>query len=227
MAKRKTVILPDYPAILLTAGAGDKNASQCLDALAIHYGIASKDGRFLDKPFEEFQKRWAHLAVCLARDFVPAFRIPRKGGAPKQSRTQGHWLYPRAHEARLVQIIAALRKQLRSRAMPATNKDAYRALIRILNEKPAPKWRYGLMRKTASFAQAWKSIPSHVKSAPEAYLPPPPVSGGGLLGVESQGDHHGGAPTVSNLGFGGLFGLGSVVLSEAALVWDSLPPLPK
>jgi hypothetical protein len=180
LAKPRTVALPDYPPSLLkpTDHSRGEVFEQLLDSLAEHYRL---DGRFSDLPPpkpgdvsflpDKELRLWMGLAWGLIQDFVPAFQEERKVGAPKQARTRRVWLFPHAHEARLVQIVAALRQLLDERSRPATNLAAYKALRRILEEHPAPNWRYGKLKSDAAFAQEWKKIPKHVKDDPDSHFP--------------------------------------------------------
>ena len=188
MAKRRTVVLPDYPPILSTPMDlnNNKAVAQCLDALAIHYGLNPPFGGFfspaLSNPYigfaeqkvskEEMHERWARLALCLMWDFVPAFRKRRKGGRRKKLHTRHD--HPHAHAARLVQMVVALRRMLAAKRMLSTNVAAFKQIARTLRKQPAPEWQYGKLTKASAFAQAWKSIPKSVKDRPDSYLPPPP-----------------------------------------------------
>lgn len=174
MPKRRTVTLPSYPALLLETGKANEKFPRYLDAVAVHYGITGPYGPPRGFPIGDppiLMAAWRDLAVHLLSDFVPAFRGIRRGGAPRQGHTQRPPLAPHAHEARLVQMINELRSQLRTKGMPSTNAAAYRALIRLLASKPAPQWRFGKLKTTSSFAQAWKAIPQTVKQNPELFLP--------------------------------------------------------
>jgi hypothetical protein len=177
MAKRQTVVVPDYPSILLTPIDWSSGAvfDKLVDALLAHYKLAPlppPSGPLFDPATDhELDKRMASLAFCLMQDFVPAFQKPRKVGAPKQDHTRKEWLFPSAHEARLVQIVGALRELLAKKNLPSTNKAAYEELVRILRKNPAPHWRYGKLRKASAFAQAWKLIPKDVKDNPDSHFP--------------------------------------------------------
>ncbi|WP_147147605.1 hypothetical protein [Reyranella soli] len=185
MTKRPTVVLPDYPPILLAPIDlnNSKAITQCLDALAIHYHLNPPFGGFFTPTFnhpyaqqkvskEEMHDRWIRLAFCLMQDFVPALRKRRKGGRPKMPPTRVD--YPHAHAARLVQIVLALRRMLAAKGMPSTNIAAFKQLAWLLKKDAAPEWRYGNLKKASAFAQAWKSIPKSVKDRPDSYLPPSP-----------------------------------------------------
>jgi hypothetical protein len=179
MAKR-TVELPDYPAILLTPRDWNRISvlDKLVDALLAHYRLPPlppPSGKLnLDGKDDTFTRSLACLALCLMQDFVPAFKKKPNVGAPKQEHTQQEFLFPHAHEARLVQIVRSLREMLAKRQLPSTHKAAYEELIRILRKKPAPHWRYGKLRKASAFAQAWKDIPKEVKLDPDSHFPPAP-----------------------------------------------------
>ena len=52
MAKQRTVVLPDYPSILLKPMGhswSGRQIEECLDALAVHYGL---DGLFSSCPLD-------------------------------------------------------------------------------------------------------------------------------------------------------------------------------
>jgi hypothetical protein len=180
MAKRQPVVLPDYPQILLTPRRGGgswdgKHIDDCFDALADHYRLKC---RFSDLPShigvlpDKETKFWMGLAWGLVRDFVPAFGKEKpKVGTPKQIHTQVDGVFPHAHEARLVQIVGALRRMLTDRELPSTKTAAYNQVLRILKVSPAPLWRYGKYRKVSAFQQAWKSIPKDVRDKPNSYFP--------------------------------------------------------
>ena len=187
MAKRRPkVLVPDYPPILFKAvDWQDAEAIKSrIDALATHYGLnpakALLDPDFFDSSSEIMAQRWKLLTFHLLCDFVPAFRIRRKGGAPKR-RLPSLTLFPHAHEARLVQIVIALKRLLAAASRPATNQAAFKELLRHLKKHPAPQWRYGSITKTSALTQAYKQIPKSVRSSPEQFIPPPPPDG--LLGV--------------------------------------------
>jgi hypothetical protein len=187
LAKSRTVALPDYPPSLLKptdCSEGDV-FEQLLDVLAEHYRL---DGRFSDLPPPKpgplpkpgdvlyFRNKelwlWMGLASGLMRDFVPAFGDKKPGpGKPKQKHTQRPPFFPHAHEARLVQIVSALRRILTDGELPSTNTAAYKQLLRILKVSPAPLWRYGKYRKASVFQQAWKDIPKDVRDRPDSYFP--------------------------------------------------------
>jgi hypothetical protein len=184
LAKPRTVVLPDYPPSLLKLASLFKPpdhsrhdiCEQLLDSLAEHYRL---DGRFSDLPpskpgdlpDKELQL-WMGLAWGLMRDFVPAFGKEKpKVGTPKQKHTKVDGAFPHAHEARLVQIVGALRRILTDRERPSTNTAAYNQLLKILKVSPAPLWRYGKHRKVSAFQQAWKDIPKDVRDRPNSYFP--------------------------------------------------------
>jgi hypothetical protein len=181
MAKRRIqVVLPDFPPKLLKAVDGnDKQAvSECLDALAEHYDIISPfddEAVFLVSDYDEMLERWEALAFHLLRDFIPAFRVKRRGGTPKQQHTRISAVDPYAHQARLVQMVIALRNALRTKGRPSSNTDAFKEIVRILKANPAPRWRYGNLKKASSFAQAWKAIPDDIRKNPDRYVPYYPV----------------------------------------------------
>jgi hypothetical protein len=119
MAKTKSVPLPDYPSILLFPLGSSWRGSdmdKCLDALADHYKL---DMRFSELPVtglsngfsDKESELWFNLAWALMRDFVPAFGKERpRAGTPQQEHTKIEPMFPHAHEARLVQIVGALRR---------------------------------------------------------------------------------------------------------------------
>ena len=112
------------------------------------------------------------LAWGLMRDFVPAFGKEKPNvGTPKQKHTKVDGAFPHAHEARLVQIVGALRRILTDRERPSTNTAAYNQLLKILKVSPAPLWRYGKHRKVSALQQAWKDIPKDVRNRPDSYFP--------------------------------------------------------
>jgi hypothetical protein len=178
MAKRRTVVVPDYPDILLTPRGSHWSGAdidECLDALAVHYRL---NGRFSKLPAQiitsesEELRLWMGLAWGLMHDFVPAFGKEKpKVGTPKQIHTKVDGVFPHAHEARLVQIVGALRRMLTDRELPSTNTAAYNQLLRILKVSPAPLWRYGKYRKVSAFQQAWKNIPKDVRDKPNSFFP--------------------------------------------------------
>jgi hypothetical protein len=187
LPKRRTTVLPDYPPNLLkpTDYSRAEVFEQLLDSLAEHYRL---DGRFSDLPATKpgpppkpgdasfFANRelrlWMDLAWRLMCDFVPAFGKEKpKVGTPKQKHTKVDGAFPHAHEARLVQIVSALRRILTDRELPSTNTAAYNQLLRILKVSPAPLWRYGKHRKVSAFQQAWKDIPKDVLDKPNSYFP--------------------------------------------------------
>jgi hypothetical protein len=179
MAKRRTVVLPDYPPPLLRPRGNHWSGTdidECLDALALHYQL---DGRFSELPSrigdtsesKELQL-WMGLAWGLMRDFVPAFGEEKpKAGRPKEIHTKVDYLFPHAHGARLVQIVGALRRLLDDRNLPSTNTAAYSQLLKILKKSPAPLWRYGKFREVSAFQQAWKGIPEDVRDNPNSFFP--------------------------------------------------------
>jgi hypothetical protein len=188
MPKRKSVPLPNYPAILLDGPIKPEAMRECIAALATHYRVESPFGatsspmKFFPVADEEISrdealKRWADIAICLLTDFVPAFRGKRTGGAPL--RTQVDPDYPYSHEAWLVEMVKTLRRLLSKKGAPSTNQAAFQLLLRYLRTKPAPKWRYGRMTKVSTLTQAWKNIPREVKTSPGVYLPPPPTPSAG------------------------------------------------
>lgn len=217
MAKRKTVQIPNYRGLLSTTGVAyesDDNARRCLDALGVYYGLTAPFGGFLGRETSTAEKsrRWMLLAICLASEVVPAFRIPAKGGPPKRAQKKLSAAYPHADEARLVQMVAAIRTLLLNLEQTAARTDAFRELIRLLKKKPAYDWYYGELTKVSSFVQAWKKIPRDVRAAPENYLPP----------IVSDGDAE------KAKGSGGLFGLTNyLIATEPQLVWIRLPPIPE
>jgi hypothetical protein len=112
------------------------------------------------------------LAWGLIRDFVPAFGKERATvGTPKKQHTKIDPRFPHAHEARLVQIVGALRGMLTERGLPSTNEAAYARLLKILKGKPAPLWRYGKLKTQGAFRQEWKAIPKEVRDNPNSYFP--------------------------------------------------------
>jgi hypothetical protein len=121
---------------------------------------------------EEMAERWRDLAIYLMRDFVPAFRTGGKRGAPKQAHAHEPPGYPNAHAARLVQIVFALRGLLKAKDLPASKRDAFKRLVKILKKQPAPRWRYGRLQTVGAFEQEWKSIPKSIRENPDQYLPP-------------------------------------------------------
>ena len=179
MAKPRTVVLPNYPPTLLTPRGkswNGKDIDDCLDSLADHYRLDCRlseippftAGRVIDKEL----MFWMGTCMGLMRDFVPAFgKEKSKVGTPKQNHTKVDGLFPHAHEARLVQIVDALRRILTDRELPSTNTAAYKQLLRILKVSPAPLWRYGKYRKASAFQQAWKDIPKDVRDRPDSYFP--------------------------------------------------------
>jgi hypothetical protein len=182
MAKRRIqVVVPDYPRELFKAvDWNDRQAvSGCLTALAYHYDIISpfddEEVDFLVSDDDEMLERWKNLTLSLLRDFVPAFRVKRRGGTPKQQHTRLRTIDPHAHQARLVQMVFALRDILRTKGRPSSKFDAFKELVRILKANPAPLWRYGKLTKASSFAQAWKDIPHDVRKNPDRYIRYHPV----------------------------------------------------
>ena len=137
---------------------------QLLDSLAEHYRL---DGRFSDLPppklgdvsffADKELQLWMGLAWGLIRDFIPAFG-KKKYGRPRKSYTG----FP-FHEARLVQIVRAVRQMLKEKGLPSTTPNTFEEVVRILKKKPAPRWRYGSLTKPSSFAQEWKKLPRHIK----------------------------------------------------------------
>jgi hypothetical protein len=230
MAKRKSVALPNYPAILLAPVELDNpvELQKCMDALAVHYHLNPPFGGFYDASSqEELLRRWIDLTVRLLSDFVPAFRVRRKGGAPKQPHTQIVWQHPHAHEARLVQIVIAFRKMLHEKDMPSTNRDAFKEVLRNLKQKPAPMWRFGRMTAVSALEQAWKAIPAAVKANPDSYLPHPhPRADGGVPGFNVPEDVEKHPSADSALGFGFLSPLSPPSRAERAL-WRDLPHIPE
>src|SRR5262249_47362546 len=85
-------------------------------------------------------------------------------------------LYPHAHEARLVQIVIALKRLLAAANRPATNQAAFKALLQMLKKRPAPQWRYGRIKKATALTQAYKGIPKRVRSNPAQFIPSPQSS---------------------------------------------------
>ena len=179
--RRRTIVLPDYPEILLTPRGNHwmgSDIDQCLDALATYYRL---DDRYTDLParigdvsFMEDKELmfWMRLAWGLMQDFVPAFGKEKpKVGTPKQMHTKVDALFPHAQEARLVQIVGALRHMLKERQLPSTKIAAYNQLLKILKKSPAPLWRYGKLTKASAFQQEWKAIPKDVQDNPNSYFP--------------------------------------------------------
>ena len=61
----------------------------------------------------------------MMRDFVPAFGGEKPtAGRPKEEHTKVDWNFPHAHEARLVQIVDAIRRLLTAGDVPSTNTTA-------------------------------------------------------------------------------------------------------
>jgi hypothetical protein len=186
MAKRRTVVLPDYPEILLTPGYfrgkyfdQGKAYEELLDALFQHYDIGPAKEKESERVRvrnilgrdDDHNERMARLAWRLMLDLLPAFHEPRKVGKPKQDHTQKEYQFPHAHEARLVQIVDALRRMLKERKLPSTRAAAYNQLLKILKRSPAPLWRYGKLTKATAFQQEWKAIPKDVQDNPNSYFP--------------------------------------------------------
>src|SRR5262245_21733158 len=131
-----------------------KDIDDCLDALAVHYHLNCLYSELpyqLSDMLSSMNNKeigfWRGLAWGLMRDFVPAFGEEKpKAGRPKEIHTKVDGLFPHAHDARLVQIVRALRSLLTARDMPSTNTAAYNQLLKILRMSPAPLWRYGKYR---------------------------------------------------------------------------------
>src|SRR5215510_13835895 len=92
MAKqRPRVVVPDYPPVLfeLVDWEDIEAIKSRVNTLAAHYRLTTvkslldPTGGFFDASPEIMLQRWKLLAFCLLCDLVPAFRIRRKGGAPK------------------------------------------------------------------------------------------------------------------------------------------------
>ena len=91
------------------ARTSDNSLFQCLEALGLHYRLNSSFGGFIDDSLtkDEMGNRWLRLSMALMADFVPAFKIRRRGGAPSWVQRRNSPAYPHAHAARLVQIVVA------------------------------------------------------------------------------------------------------------------------
>ena len=164
MAK-KTVRPPDFEGVLAERGKFWSHPEECVTALARHYGETLEPATF-----RRTRDQWRTLALRLAIDLVPAFRLVNRGGRPKRA-PQKSSFFPFAHAARLVQIVTSLQRTLKAEQLPARRTDAYRELAKRLKKTPYPEWRYGALRKPSSFAQAWKNIPKDVKANPHKYVP--------------------------------------------------------
>jgi hypothetical protein len=228
MAKRRPkVLVPDYPPILFKAvDWQDAQAIKSrINALATYYSLnpakalLDPTGDFFDAGAEIMAQRWKLLAFHLLCDFVPAFRIRRKGGAPKRH-LPSLTLYPHAHEARLVQIVTALKRLLAAANRPATNQAAFSELLKRLKRQPAPQWRYGSIKKRSALTQAYKLIPNHVRSNPEQFVPP--ALPDGLLGVNVSKPIAANERIVAGRVHRGLLGVSFLAGIESV----ALPPVP-
>jgi hypothetical protein len=89
--------IPDYPEDLLKRGyaySGSKTPKECIDLLGRHYGIHSPLDHFMDPSLSNEQQanRWLDLALCLARDLVPAFRLSKRKTAETDPDAFNDWL---------------------------------------------------------------------------------------------------------------------------------------
>jgi hypothetical protein len=70
-----------------------------------------------------------------------------------------------------VQIVSSLQRLLGVQQRFNNRTDAYKQLLKLLKEQPAPRWRYGMLRKEGSLKDAWNKIPKEVIANPEDFLP--------------------------------------------------------
>lgn len=196
-ARTRSVPLPAYPSILLTPKRDPLSEPEhrlCFEALVTHYGLADKFGFGLSGQYRVSQGgsritagAWAQLAFCLACDFVPALRIPRRRGRSKAASSlgaqellalalEGHSLTAMNQgEISQALFVAAVRKAKGKNSLQSAFKRL--ATERGRKELPAP---YRNRKTPESLKKAWLKIPKAIQENPDIYLRPQRT---GLFGI--------------------------------------------
>jgi hypothetical protein len=193
-ANARCVLLPAYPTILLKRKEEQtpEEFGKRLEALVTHYHLTSEFGFGLDGEYRRLhggprvtKDAWHKLAVALACDFVPAFRIRRKAGRPKIKAEPANYLFGVLNgfsRAEVESYTQALFVKVVREAQGSKSREA--AFLRLerdakLRNKLPPRYRN--LKTRGSLRQMWTKIPKAIRDDPDSYLRPPAERG--LFGI--------------------------------------------
>jgi hypothetical protein len=172
------VRLPAYPDVLLQPWRNDHTKEELdaiLAALCEHYELSGPPSNEL----------FAELALKLLRDFVPAFRKPKKPGRPRSHAVSeneiqayraaggdgGRYMVESYIQACFVFQIRRLAKQEGSNpAAFAKLSGQMPAAIRLRAQLPE---RYRNLKTIGSLEDAWDGIPAFIRNYPGHCIPMP------------------------------------------------------
>ncbi len=176
---RHNVPLPAYPEILLQPWRNDHTQAEVdeiFGALCKHYELEGPPGLRGERTLSN--ELWAKLALKLLRDFVPAFREPKRPGRPVSNEYSpdeakayrdaggdgGNWMVEPYIQACFVLQVRKLQNETGSLT------GAFKMLAGRGHRSELPR-RYQQLRSISSLKDAWKAIPAWVRDHPDGCIP--------------------------------------------------------